>query len=274
MIHVIDSYDLLQKIMGRSFDLFAWKKYADSVSPTIFAKCFEDISAYDFDRQCIPILNQALMNSDQVHAAHDSFVLIMRDIGEKAQHCLEVNTEADIVFYFGLCNGAGWATELDGRPAVLIGVEKIIELSWCDRNKIAGVIYHELGHLWHFQNRKEPSFENIDSRLWQIYTEGVAMFAEQLLMEDGNFFHQYDLEWLSWCNENRTKLFNEYLRRIQTDYSVQDFFGDWCSYSGHSDVGYYLGCELVHHLSGSMNRQELFNFSVRQIEVALSELVK
>ena len=30
--------------------------------------------------------------------------------------------------------------------------------------------------------------------------------------------------------------------------STQDFFGDWCSFHGYSDTGYFLGCQFIRYL--------------------------
>lgn len=39
--------------------------------------------------------------------------------------------------------------------------------------------------------------------------------------------------------------------------SIQDFFGDWCSYQGRSDVGYFLGCQFVRHLAKKYTLKEI-----------------
>ena len=38
--------------------------------------------------------------------------------------------DAKIILLLGLCNGTGWATTLNGRPTVLLGIEKIVALHW------------------------------------------------------------------------------------------------------------------------------------------------
>jgi uncharacterized protein YjaZ len=167
----------------------------------------------------------------------------------------ETGVEATVVMYLGLCSGAGWATEMDGRPAVLLGLEKIVELDWCDDASMSALIDHELGHLWHFQHRTKPAFA--DKALWQLYTEGMAMFFEQQLKGDRHFFHQNKNGWLAWCEANRDALLEEFARRVAAGESVQDFFGDWCSYQGYSDVGYYLGSVLIWRMAERCPAQAL-----------------
>ena len=42
-------------------------------------------------------------------------------------------------------------TNINGRDVILLGVEKILELNWFDEVSMCGLIYHELGHVYHTQ---------------------------------------------------------------------------------------------------------------------------
>ena len=86
--------------------------------------------------------------------------LCRRDQGQacgKYRTAFENGVETDIILYLGLCNGAGWATSLDGRDAVLLGIEKIIELNWQDESAMQALIFHEIGHIWHKNLRESLS---------------------------------------------------------------------------------------------------------------------
>ena len=54
-----------------------------------------------------------------------------------------------IALYVGIGVGAGWATTYQGQPACLHGLEKCAELHWVDRDTLAALAAHELGHLAH-----------------------------------------------------------------------------------------------------------------------------
>ena len=136
---------------------------------------------------------------------------------------------------------------------------------------MAALIAHELGHLWHFQHRSTPAFGN--AALWQLYTEGMAMFFEQQLAGDKHYFHQNKNGWFAWCEANRYALFAEYRRRVDAEEPVQDFFGDWCSYQGHSDVGYYLGSVLVWQLAQQHTAAELAELTEQDVRQALSAML-
>ena len=58
-----------------------------------------------------------MLNRDAALAANDSFVAVTDKLAENIGRLFENGVETDIL-YLGLCNGAGWATSLDGRDAV------------------------------------------------------------------------------------------------------------------------------------------------------------
>ena len=63
------------------------------------------------------------------------------------------------------------------------------------------LLYHELGHLWHFQRRTAPAWaEDPAARaLWQLYTEGMATYVQQRLFGGRSFYSQDRDGWLAWC---------------------------------------------------------------------------
>ena len=86
------------------------------------------------------------------------------------------SADADIVLYIGLCNGAGWVTKIQERTTVLLGIEKIIELDWCGKDDMIGLMIHELGHVYQSQYGSLSYQENsmAEKLLWQLFTEGVV----------------------------------------------------------------------------------------------------
>ena len=180
--------------------------------------------------------------------------------------------DLDIILYLGLCNGAGWATSLHNKNVVLLGIEKIIELDWCNEEDMFALIAHEIGHIWHktkggcFGKQKNIS----EKALFQLYSEGVAMLFEQLLCGDENYYHQNQEGWIDWCENNLIELKGEYLIRITNSESVQDFFGDWNSYKGHSDVGYFIGCKFVRFLLKKYSLTEMLSM---EMDLMLKEYI-
>ncbi|MEO3945799.1 hypothetical protein [Gorillibacterium sp. CAU 1737] len=264
-MRIVDTYNEIQAaFLQKEWSLSRWREYADSISTSVREKVEDDAKDYDFASQVAPVIQSALSNRSKLEETHESFLLATQQLNDRFFNVFQCEVEVDIVLYLGLCNGAGWATSIDGRMTVLLGMEKIIELDWCDARSMASLLYHEVTHIWHDAVRNECL--NIDRQsdksIWQLYREGVAMYGEQLLCNDLSYYHQDDGEWLSWCIKNKDALFQEYRRRVEENESTQDFFGDWCTYQGHSDVGYYLGCEFIKHLLPKYSLTEIAKLTI------------
>lgn len=245
----------------QEFCLELWRQYAAEISPTLAQKCEEDIRSYCLDTDVLPVIGRALSNFDQINQTGAVFDRIMHEFTARLPCLFEEDPNIALILYLGLCNGAGWSTVLDGQNCVLLGVEKIIELNWGSIDEMRGLIFHEIGHLWHKTVGKMapagsgPRWKS----LLQLYQEGVAMVCEQILLADSEAYHQNKGDWLSWCADHEASLKKEYLARLEKGESTQDFFGDWNQYQGHSDVGYYLGCQFVKYLQRKFSLRELAN---------------
>ena len=66
----------------------------------------------------LPVLQNLNGNRERASEAHESFLEAVRGLDEKLEQKLGILPDMKIVFYLGLCSGAGWATELeDVRPS-------------------------------------------------------------------------------------------------------------------------------------------------------------
>ena len=274
-MRVIDSFPQMGRAFERGeFSIAAWRRYAAEISPELPEKLEADAAEYDFAGAVLPVLQQFYEKSEQAALAHASFQKLVGGLSETFCSVLGSAPEADVILCLGLCNGAGWATSLGGRPVVLLGIEKIVELGWCGEADMAALLYHELGHLWHFQRRTAPAWaEDPAARaLWQLYTEGMATYVQQRLFGGRSFYSQNRDGWLTWCGANRARLFSAFRRRVDGGESVQDFFGDWCAFEGRSDVGYYLGAELVYALAENRSPQQLADLNPDEVYGMLAAL--
>lgn len=264
---IIDTYPeiiaLLDK-MGDTVDMSLHESYVRQILDGLCEKVKNDATIYDFDKDILPILDLTIRNREKLKKAHDSFLEVVQDLSERIEAAIGMDLDVDIILYLGLCNGAGWVTKLNTRPTVLLGIEKIIELKWHELVEMRGLIYHELGHVWHMS--VGAIFEEFESEreryILQLYQEGIAMYFEQLMAGDFNYYHQDKNGWLDWCLSNKHELNVEYMRRLEADESAQDFFGDWCDYKGRSDVGYFLGCEFVKAMSEEYPFSKLLRLDV------------
>lgn len=272
---IIDSFENIYRAFpSGDFSLKQWRAYADDIHSELGALCEDDTKDYDFEKEVLPHIQLLLKNRNQAELIHQSFLVVTDSLKEIIHEKLNADLDVTIVLYLGLCNGAGWATQLGNHPAVLLGMEKILELGWSNISDMRGLLYHELGHIWHFSLRGEVEcpLTPKDRAIWQLYTEGMAMYAEQRLCSDTGFYHQDKNGWLDWCKSNKALLFQEYHRRINTGESVQDFFGDWNQFLGHSDCGYFIGAELINHLSKTFDNHALSKLDLNDVYTALSNV--
>lgn len=247
---IINSYKSIQHYFDRKeFNRSVWKEYAADISAELPDKCIKDAKTYDYEGEILPIIQAVLSHPQKMELISESFDAVTRDLTLHLARLFDSEPDVRIILYLGLCNGAGWATKLENRDAILLGIEKIAELNWCEKESMQALIFHEVGHIWHKYIRGTKSDDYpINSSILQLYQEGIAMICEQILCNDSNYYHQNKNSWLHWCRENEENLKQEYYKRVSERADTQVFFGDWCSYQGHSDVGYYLGCQFIRFL--------------------------
>ena len=270
-MRIVDTYDdmrLFAAKTGGVFQMELWEKYAAKVSPSFPEKLQKDASGYDFQADILPVITCAVNDPAGLARAYDALLQSLDGLQARVQKHLGSSIDADIVFYLGLCNGAGWATELDGRRAVLLGAEKLLELGWQDKEAVSSLLYHELGHIWHGETGKpRPADLSPGAQaLWQLFQEGVAMRCEELLGGDAFAYRQDRGGWLAFCQSNDERLFGEYLRRMDKGESTAVFFGDWNRFEGYADVGYYLGHGFVKSLAARSSLLEIINMDFSVVE--------
>ncbi len=251
--------------------MIVWRKYAGEISKELPSKCESDAKEYDFNKSVLPVLEAAL-NDEKIDFVSRNFQMVIDTLNANLTKLFDTEPDINIILYLGLCNGAGWATTLDGKDTVLLGIEKIIELDWGDETNMRALILHEIGHLWHKLNGNLylPEYTKRRKAIAQLYCEGVAMVCEHILCGDNEFYHQNKDGWLDWCRKNESEIKKEYLRRMDNRESIQDFFGDWCSYKGYSDVGYFLGCCFVRYLMKSYSLKEIANMKYQALNKAFT----
>lgn len=274
MIKIVDTYPQIGSLFENGvFQRVNWEVYINSVYVNSAHVFIDDLNEcldggnYTYEKDVLPILN-AVCKHPELERLHTSFCKITEGLNDKVIECFGRELDIDIVLYVGLCNGAGWVTNINGRDVILLGVEKILELNWCDINAMRGLVYHELGHVYHKQYGRFHQQSDSSSRnfVWQLFTEGIAMFFEQELVKDYNYFHQDVGGWLSWCESHFQQIPADFYNDLPTmTRSNQRYFGDWVSYHGKGDVGYYLGTRFVQKLSRNYDFDRLINLDIDSV---------
>jgi hypothetical protein len=266
-VKIIDTFEQMASFKAQieqnpSGWLAYWHEYIDRCASELKEKVLQDSQGYALDEEIKPVLCQALTAEFHLLAeAHLHFEQVIAGISERFQLLFPQSRQVSVYFYIGLCNGAGWATKVGEEPVVLLGAEKIVELKWHSKADLESLICHELCHIAHSDLRKahlvQDATANHSQAVWQLYQEGFAQRYQQLLAGKDGYYHQDRDHWLDWCEDNKSDLAGEYLSRILAGTSVQPFFGDWASYRGHADTGYYLGCEFIRSLETKYSLTEI-----------------
>ena len=274
MIKIIDTYPQINSLFENGiFNQRNWEVYINSVYENCAHVFMDDLKecldngSYVYEKDVLPVLN-AVSNHPELENLHASFCEVTEDLNHKVMECFGRVVDIDIVLYVGLCNGAGWVTNINGRDVILLGIEKILELNWCDVNAMRGLVYHELGHVYHKQHGvfQQHSDSNSQKFVWQLFTEGVAMYFEQALVMDFCYYHQDKNGWLEWCENHFRQIVADFHSDLPTmTKSNQRYFGDWVSYNGKGDVGYYLGTKFVQQLCGNYDFDRLINLDIDSI---------
>lgn len=267
--------DLSPIYPGGRFDLTGWERFIRAADPALCDLCLADMRGdiaaglLDYERQALPVLNACWQDAALRERAIASFEAVTARLDERIRERFGRTVEADVILYPGLCSGAGWVTTLHGRDVILLGVEKIVELRWCSPDDMRGLIYHELGHVY---QRQYGVLERVcgTSRLqflWQLFTEGVAMRFEQLLVDDVSYYHQDRDGWAAWCHAHMQRIKADFLHDLDTMTPAnQRWFGDWAHYEGRGDVGYYLGARFVGFICRDHAFDEILSLDEEAVE--------
>ncbi len=255
--------DISSAFENGHFCIEKWEQYMDKWIPGAKEKCIADMQrclsdGYLWETDFLPVLDFVQNNPSKCKEVTNAFLYVTDHLDEKIEKVFGKTVDADIVLYLGLCNGAGWVTEIEGKSTILLGVEKILELGWQGIDDMTGLIIHECGHLYHKQygSSKTEVKSPEDPLLWQLFSEGVAMVFEQEVIGDEEYFHQDKNGWKSWCDKHAEHIKQSFCCDLKTmTPETQRYFGDWVNFEGYADTGYYLGAQFVRY----MLRQDSFD---------------
>jgi hypothetical protein len=274
---ILDTYqDFLAYWMRASFknlneQIKLWqnsymKKYSELLNKQVQNYEEENMDWREVAKKIFPKLPQRFQ---LLRKARDNILSVCEPIYAKASKMLKLDFDIFFVIYVGVGCGAGWATTYNGQPAVLLGLENIAEEKWHTKNKLEGLISHEIGHLAHMKWRNEwKKFEKAEQDpLFQLYSEGFAQRCEHKILERETWHMAQDKEWLVWCEQNKSWLAKEFLKRLEKQVSVNDFFGSWFNIQGRKQTGYFLGYAFIRELEKTYGLREIALLNVEKVRV-------
>lgn len=204
-----------------------------------------------------PFLNDRLPTME---TAHESLLEACGGVYSAARKALGFEFDVVFVIYVGIGCGAGWGTQFQGSPAVLLGLENVAECGWSQPPSITGLVAHEIGHLVHDHWRAKHGRAAETGPWWDLYQEGFAQRCEHVILGWDSWHMMgdaYGHDWLAWCREHKTWLATEFLKRVERGEPVCPFFGSWYDIRGRKQCGYFLGHELVERLQATMSLEEI-----------------
>ena len=273
---IVDAYPPFRECWERAGSnperlLEAWEREYMSMYPELLRLQVENYESMGVDwrevarERVFPKLKEAL---PRIEEAHRNLLEVIPGALEGFRSFWNRDFDVTFVIYVGIGCGAGWAAEYGGRYAVLLGLENIAELEWQSKEDLEGLILHELSHIAHMALRgvSAKEFERLEEDpLFLLYSEGFATRCEELMLGREMRRIARDESWLEWCRDNLGFLASEYLRRVEENEPVNDFFGSWLSVEGRSQVGYYMGHEFVRSLEGGMSLEEIAVMSLEDV---------
>jgi len=282
-LKIINTLDMIQDIFSNgSFDLKNWRIYIEKILPSYSDLFINDMNnmintgKYHFKKDFLPILNLVHSHERDVNRVVSLFDFVTQNLEQKIVATFGKSIDVDIILYLGLCNGAGWAIKIDNKQTILLGIEKIMELQWFDLQSMYGLIYHELGHIYQMQYGilERNTRNHREQLLWQLFTEGIAMYFEQILIENSSFFHQDSHGWLKWCENHFDEIRHDFTNDLDTmTKENQRYFGDWVTYKDYSDVGYYLGAKFIWFLSNQYELDEIILLDMDDVIKLLNQFI-
>lgn len=284
MIEFVNALENIKNIYpNNSFSFDEWRIYIGELFPNDADLFINDMNQmiengkYSFDEDFLPLLNKVWNDKDSRLHAINSFDTVAKNLDNKVAEVFGISIDVTIVLYLGLCNGAGWAIEIKDKPHILLGIEKILELKWFDINSMQGLILHELGHMYQRQygvlERKFKTYKK--TYLWQLFTEGIAMHFEQLIIGDEDYFHQDKSGWKHWMRAHYIQIKHDFKNDLSSmNPTNQRYFGDWVTYHGFGDAGYYLGAKFIDYLLNRYLFDDLLEMNIHEVSKEFDSSVR
>jgi hypothetical protein len=282
-IIVVDAYKDLHAALPQLFDSTSepkaelWLNYM-SQYPELLQLQMTSYAEDSLDWRTIAENKVFPLLADNQSLIDNAYLNLKSVIGQITEACQEIpNFPEKVVFviYVGIGCGAGWATKYDGKPAVLLGLEKIAECEWTPTDILGELIAHELGHIYHFQSRLALGIGHGIGPYWHLFSEGYAQRFQHWILgkETWQLSERINEKgWLDWCKTNKARLSAMYLDLAKAGIGTNSFFGDWLNIENKKQVGYYLGCEMMRTLEKTIGMKQIAEIEpVEDVTVAFLE---
>jgi hypothetical protein len=212
---------------------------------------------------------------EEMPKIHSRLLKCLDPIYATAMKKFKVDFNVIFVIYVGIGLGAGWATTYRNMPAVLFGLENIVDCGWFSKESLSALAAHEISHLIHFEWRKKQYLEiEYSSPYWPLYEEGFATWCEHFIL--GKEIWRYKSgqhNWVKWCLQHQKRLAQEFLRRVNRKEDIRPFFGSWFDLFGQKQTGYYLGHEIIKIWRKELDIEQIAVLSISEITERINRTI-
>ena len=240
-----------------SEEIKTWENYYKTNYPELFEKIVQDYTESGLNWEDIARDKIFPINVDRIRVMEQACVnlrKVIKDLYNDPEVLKFHLPRMTFVIYLGLGNGAGWATDYVSRPAILLGLENIVDIGWEGEIALKGLILHEMGHIIHYELRRERKINNGNGSLWTLYEEGFAQYFESLSISSESWHQAMEQpRWVEWCEDHLSYLAKLFLSEVEAGGETKRFFGSWFDVDGWKETGYYLGERVVNLLELPFN---------------------
>lgn len=167
---------------------------------------------------------------------------------ERCRAIVPLSPEPWIYLAVGFFSPDGMTVRIDGRPAIVIGLERFKTLQ-----DLPLLIAHEYGHCAHRSLHEEGKGTAEGTLIQMVQSEGLAvLFSEAAYPEIPLYRHLFlTPERFQWCRENREALLELAEANPASSKLVPVFFGPGDPAAGLPPrLGYFIAREMVLHSLG------------------------
>ena len=250
-----------------------WERFYRDEDEEIFNKAISDYSDdgaewKDLAKKMIfPINAEKMIRMEE---AHMNLLKVVSDLYGNPTIVKLLPPDLIFVIYVGIGTGAGWASSYKSKPAILFGLENIIDMHWESEIALKGLALHEAGHLFQEMVRKERNIPYGEGPIWYLYEEGFAEYFESQLLSPEKWHQSLGQPgWNRWCEEHLQYLSSLFLKDVESGNETTRFFGSWYDIEGWKETGYFLGHRVMKQLELPLD--DLACLTPEQVEIKLTQ---
>lgn len=189
---------------------------------------------------------------DLIHGIIEAWMIFLQNIDEvysMASEKLKLPQTPIIAIYVGSGWKPRWTASVLDRPALFFDLGGIASLKWIDQQNLRGLIAFGLGQFRQVLVRggAERYAELESNPYFMLYSQGLAQFAEILILGADSWHGAGGRAWLRECEERELELARRYLEGAEAK-QIDSFYEPWREVLGLSLVGRYLGYKLISEL--------------------------